>query len=100
MRAWRSTALTATALIAAAAFTAGMTVTASAATQPGTPQAPLSFAAYETGYGPTEQAAEQAADFQMAGDYYGCSGSSLVSDGQEADGTWWAEVTADCTGWR
>ena len=46
--------------------------------------------------------AQANASSQMNGDYVGCKRPYfLVSDGQLADGTWWARVEANgCTGYR
>lgn len=71
-------------------------VTASAAERPAT------FIGIEDGYGPTLADAQATASAQMNGDYTGCKRPYyLVSDGQLADGTWWARVEANgCTGYR
>jgi hypothetical protein len=92
----RQAAIFAMALAATAAFGAG-TATATTAG----PVRPDTFIGTEYGYGPTLAAATQAADSQMVGDYYGCLRPYyLVADGQEADGTWWAEVKANgCKGY-
>jgi hypothetical protein len=72
------------------------TATASAAVRPAT------FIGIEDGYGPTLADAQATAGAQMNADYTGCKRPYyLVSDGQIADGTWWARVEANgCTGYR
>jgi hypothetical protein len=64
---------------------------ASAATRPAT------FPAHETATGATLAAAQSAARQQLNGDFGPCSGFVLIADGQNANGTWWAEVGANCT---
>ena len=63
---------------------------------------PATFIGIEDGYGPTLAAAQATASTQMNADYTGCKRPYiLVSDGQIANGTWWAEVEANgCTGYR
>jgi hypothetical protein len=88
----------------AAAFTLGGAVTASAAqagaARPGI-ERPATITGTETGYGATLSAAQFNANQQMNGDYYGCRMPyTLIADGQEADGSWWAEVQATCRGYN
>jgi hypothetical protein len=92
MSARRLTALAA-ALIAAASLTGGTAMAASAS--------PDTFIGHSEGWGPTLAAAQSAADEQMYSDYYGCKQPFyLVSDGQLANGTWWAKVAANgCIGY-
>lgn len=63
---------------------------------------PATFIGIEDGYGPTLADAQANASAEMNGDYVGCKRPYfLVSDGQLADGTWWARVEANgCTGYR
>ncbi|ACU75475.1 hypothetical protein Caci_6629 [Catenulispora acidiphila DSM 44928] len=89
------------AVLAAVAVTVSLTgaagaTTASAAVRPAT------FIGIEDGYGPTLADAQATAGAQMNADYTGCKRPYfLVSDGQIADGTWWARVEANgCTGYR
>jgi hypothetical protein len=58
---------------------------------------PATFPAHETANGATLAAAQSAARQQLNGDFGPCSGFVLITDGQNADGTWWAEVGATCT---
>src|ERR1700759_4993129 len=86
-----------TALAAALSLTGAVgAATASAAVRPAT------FIGIEDGYGPTLAHAQAPASAQMNADYTGCKRPYfLVSDGQIADGTWWARVEANgCTGYR
>jgi len=91
----------AAALVAAGGLTAA---TAQAATvnavRPHAVQ-PNTFIGKSYGYGPTLADAQQAADSQINDDYYDCKlPYYLIADGQQADGTWWAEVAANgCEGY-
>jgi hypothetical protein len=58
---------------------------------------PATFPAQDYGNGSTLSAAEFAARRQLNADYGPCSGFVLISDGQLGDGTWWAQVGANCT---
>lgn len=95
----RITALAATAFTAAA-LAAGAAGPALAAPAPQTRISPATFIGRATGYGPTLAAAESAAQAQMLGDYVCKPPDYLASDGQLADGTWWATETANCTAYR
>jgi hypothetical protein len=56
---------------------------------------PNTFTGYATGSGATLAAAESAAGDLIDSDYSGCSRPYfLVSDGQYANGTWWAKMGA------
>jgi hypothetical protein len=56
---------------------------------------PHNFTGYATGTGATLAAAESAASDLIDSDYAGCSRPYfLVSDGQYANGTWWAKMGA------
>jgi hypothetical protein len=80
----------AAALVAAATLT-GLTATTAGATIIG----------HGFGTGPTLNVADNAARNQLNGDYFGCKLPILViGSGQNADGTWWEEVGANCTGLR
>lgn len=53
------------------------------------------------GTGSTLSAAQTAANHDLISSYSGCKGPFvLVDSGQNADGTWFAEVKANCTGIR
>lgn len=58
---------------------------------------PATFPAHETANGATLAAAQSTARSELNGDYGPCSGFFLIADGQNADGSWWAEVGATCT---
>lgn len=86
----------------AAALTLGAAVAAPAAhaaVRPGV-ERPATIIGTEYGYGATLTAAEQNARSQMYGDYYGCTVPILVADGQQTDGSWWAEEKANCKGYN
>jgi hypothetical protein len=57
-----------------------------------------SFAATDSGTGPTRFAAELKARQTLNGDYSPCSNIVVIAEGQNPDGTWWAEVGGNCTG--
>jgi hypothetical protein len=84
----------------AAAFAAGSAGTATATVPHQAQRLPATFVAHETGYGSTLIAAEQSARNMFANDFYGCGTAFLVSDGQLANGTWWAYMAANCSGYR
>jgi len=86
----------AAALIAAASFSGG---TALAATS-GPATVRPNFIAYDDGYGATASAAQLDAVHNLHGDYYGCTTPYLVFDNQQSDGSWWAEVEANCKGYN
>jgi hypothetical protein len=91
--------LAATALIAAASFSGGTAARASSAPGPQGRIRPDTIVGKETGTGATLSAAEQQARTQFNGDYYGCvQPYVLVGDGQYANGTWWATLSATCKG--
>jgi hypothetical protein len=93
----------AAALIAGASFAAGMAGPASAAAPHARSQSAPSartFVCRDDGNGPTAVDAQNAAINNMEGDYVVASRISLVSDVQNADGTWTAEVIATCTAIR
>lgn len=81
-----ATAVTATALIALLSFASATPALAT-------------ITGRETATGATLAAAEAAASNQMTGDYFGCVRPyTLAADGQNANGTWWATLTASCKG--
>ena len=84
----------------AVAFAAGTVGTAGATVPHQSRMLPATFVAHETGYGSTLNAAEQAARTMFLDDYYGCGPAILVSDGRQANGTWWANMIANCSGYR
>jgi hypothetical protein len=88
--------LAATALIATASF-AGLTATvASAAPRPQLIQ-PDAFVAHAWGYGATLPAAESNARLELISDYGGCVGPyTIIGDGQNTDGSYWAEIEGEC----
>jgi|ERR1700722_7004820 len=96
--------LAATALIAAASFTGGATAVASPAARPHFPAhviaRPRSVGAFDWGQGPTAAAAQRAATKALHGDYFGCGEVYLVSDTDNGDGTWTAEVSSVCEGFN
>jgi hypothetical protein len=94
----RAATLTAAALIAAVSFTGATTALASAASGPRAQPAD-SFIVTETGYGPTLAAAEFQARALIHGSYTGCGTMTLLGDGEGSDGTWWATMQNQCTGW-
>ena len=79
-----------TTAIALAASLTGWGVSAASAATPAT----TSYC-YAQGDGDTLAAAEQDGALTLKGDY-GVKGASLVTDGQYADGSWWAEMEAAC----
>jgi hypothetical protein len=87
-------------LSAAASFSGG----AALAATPGPANAvrPATFIGHDEGSGPTLAAAEQDAINQLYADYYGCIRPAFItSDGQLADGTWWADSEANgCQGYN
>jgi hypothetical protein len=96
----------AAALVAGASFGAAMAVPASAAAAPharsqsqSVPSA-RTFVCRDDGFGPTAIAAEDDAINNMEGDYVVASPIGLVSDVQDANGTWEAHVIANCTAFR
>jgi hypothetical protein len=96
--------LAATALIAAALFTGGAAAMASTAARPHVPAhvlaGPRSIGATDWGDGATAAAAQQAATQALHGDYFGCEEVYLVSDTDNGDGTWTAEVSSVCRGYN
>ena len=88
------------AALAALAAALSLTGVAGAATASAA-ERPATFIGIEDGYGPTLADAQATASAQMNSDYTGCKRPYfLVSDGQLADGTWWARVEANgCTGY-
>jgi|SRR5450432_208112 hypothetical protein len=98
----RITTLAATDLIAAASFAGG---TAALASSPAVPRPHLArittygFVARDEGEGATLAAAQYAATNNLISDYYGCKRPfTYTRDGQFTDGTWWADIQADCEG--
>ena len=58
---------------------------------------PNTFVGRSTGYGPTLQAAKDAARDLMDSTYGGCGPAALTSSSQLADGTWKATIAATCS---
>jgi hypothetical protein len=79
--------LAATTLVAAATFAGGSAAWAD-------------VGATEWGTGPTAAAAESAAIHFLHDDYNGCGQIALLSDTQNSDGTWTAEISAVCRGFN
>jgi hypothetical protein len=50
----------------------------------------------DDGFGATAAQAQFNATVQLHDDYYGCGPVFLISDVQQSDGTWYAQVTAAC----
>ena len=57
---------------------------------------PADYTMSETGYGSTLGLAEQNAEAQLRGDCTIKGGFHLGEDGQYADGSWWALMSATC----
>lgn len=83
------------AAIAAAAM-AGAATLATALAMP----AMASVNGHGFGVGPTADDARFAAVDSLNSDYFGCKNIILISDVQQADGSWSAEVGAPCQGFR
>jgi hypothetical protein len=73
--------------------------TASLATALAMP-AMASITGFGSGVGSTADQARFAATIQLNDDYFGCKNIVLISDVQQSDGSWDAEVTATCQGVR
>jgi hypothetical protein len=58
------------------------------------------FAAKDSGYGATLAAAEQNARITIIGDYGPCKDFDYYAYGQLASGTWWADVSAECSNYN
>jgi hypothetical protein len=62
---------------------------------------PVLFSAKDEGFGPTLASAEQNARTQINADYGPCEPPYYYyADGQYSDGTWRADVTAECTAYH
>lgn len=62
---------------------------------------PALFLARDHGTGPTLAIAEQNAQTQINGDYGPCHAPyDFYADGQYTNGTWWADVSAECTAYN
>lgn len=83
-----------TTTIALAASVTGWGISAASAATPAVAPASTSYC-YAQGDGNTLAAAEQDGALTLKTDY-GVKGASLVTDGQYADGSWWAEMEAAC----
>jgi|HubBroStandDraft_2_1064218.scaffolds.fasta_scaffold1534054_1 hypothetical protein len=59
-----------------------------------------SFGATDEGYGATLAAAEQNARITIQGDYGPCKDLDIYADGQLADGTWWADISGECSNYN
>jgi hypothetical protein len=94
----RLTTLFATAAIATATLATGLSVTAaSAAVAPHTGShalRPANWACYGYGTGATLKAAQIAARQDFVGNK--TVGALVYTNGQFADGSWWAEIAGDC----
>jgi|HubBroStandDraft_1064217.scaffolds.fasta_scaffold07267_7 hypothetical protein len=94
--------LAATALVGATSFAGGTAAWASPAARPQIQvhvvARPANVGAIDSGEGATAKAAQRNATQQLLQDFYGCGPVSLVSDAQQPDGTWLAEVSAVCQG--
>jgi hypothetical protein len=77
--------LAATTMIAAFSFAGGAVAQAS-------------LIATDSSTGATYMAALVGAKAALRGDFYGCGTITLLSDGQNPDGTWTAFVQAQCEG--
>ena len=60
--------------------------------------AQASIIANDSGTGATSFAALVGAKAALHGDFYGCGPVTVLSDAQNADGTWTAYVQAGCEG--
>jgi len=58
------------------------------------------FAARDDGSGATLAAAEQNARITIMGDYGPCKDFDYYAYGQLANGTWWADVSAECSNYN
>lgn len=56
-----------------------------------------SFAATDEGFGSTLAAAEQNAKSTIQGDYGPCTNLDIYAYGQNASGTWWADISGECS---
>jgi hypothetical protein len=100
MRAWKTTAYVAAALLGAAVVTCAPSASASVTPSGAARPAFVPYWEYATGYGPTLGDAQ--ADAESILDWGCTDGSSngiphLVSDGQQPDGSWWATMKAFCS---
>lgn len=101
MRVSRMSALTVAALLGAA-LAAGAPVASAAtggAAHQARPQLNQPYWEYATGYGATlDDAKADAEGILDSGCTYGTNGiETMVSKGQEADGSWWATMKAYCS---
>jgi len=87
----RRITIVAAVLTGIAASVGGMTTSASATVQP------AKFAATDDGFGPTLVLAEQNARQTIQGDYGPCTNVTVYADGQNSSGTWWADVSGECS---
>ena len=94
MRTRRMTAYAAAALLGTAAVTCApvASAVASGVARPAT----VPYKDYVTGYGPTLAAAESDAR-NIINTTCNADVVHLLSDGQESNGTWWADMVALCT---
>jgi hypothetical protein len=58
------------------------------------------FIAKDSGSGPTLAAAEQNAKMNIIADYGPCEDFDYYAYGQLANGTWWADVEAECSSYH
>ncbi len=86
----RRITIVAAVLMGVAASVGGVT-SASATIQP------AKFAARDEGFGATLALAEQNARQTIQGDYGPCTNVIVYADGQNSSGTWWADVSGECT---
>jgi len=59
-----------------------------------------SFGATDEGYGPTLAAAEHNAKLTIQGDYGPCQDLVDYAYGQAVDGTWWVDVSGECSNYN
>ena len=59
-----------------------------------------SFGATDEGYGATLAAAEHNAKLTIQGDYGPCTDLDIYAYGQGADGTWWADISGECSSYN
>jgi hypothetical protein len=87
----RRITIVAAVLMGVAASVGGVATSASATIQP------AKFAARDEGFGATLVLAEQNARQTIQGDYGPCTNVTIYADGQFSNGTWWADVSGECS---
>jgi GTPase len=78
-------------IVGVAASVGGVDASASATVKP------ASFGATDDGEGATLALADQNARQTIEGDYGPCSNITVYAYGQNSDGTWWADVSGECS---